>query len=96
MDEQAVAAVLAQDIGDHFTAIQIGAFVVMLVLAVTGAALAMRAYAIMSEAQAIYWRAMSMLSAASPTDEARKARAQAIRSSQPLRRVKSGRARHVM
>ena len=96
MEEQAVAAVLAQDIGDHFTAIQVGGFIVMLVLALVGVVLAMRAYAILGEAQTLYWRAMAMLSAASSGETARLARAAAIKASASKRKVRTGRIRHVM
>ena len=60
MEDQDVGALLVRDIEAHMTYLQLGGFFVTIVLALIGVVLSMRAYAVLSEARALYWQASTL------------------------------------
>lgn len=56
MEEGTVASVLVNDFATHATALEFFAFLITATLAAVGSFLAVRAYAILSDARALYWR----------------------------------------
>lgn len=93
MENQEVAALLMQDIEAHMTFLQLGGFAVTIVLALIGVVLAMRAYAVLSEARGLYWQASALSASALSRDEARAARAAAIKAAGSKKKIKSNRIR---
>lgn len=57
MQQEEVSAVLLQDIQSNMALFQIGGLLLSLLLAVIGVVLAIRAYAVLSEARELYWAA---------------------------------------
>ena len=96
MEEQDVASRLAQDIEANMAVFQIGGIVAGLALAIIGAVLSMRAYAVLSEARALYWQASALASAALSDAGARSARAAAIKATGSKKKIKSNRVRGIM
>ncbi len=96
MEEQDVAARLAQDVEANMAYLQIGGLAATLALAVIGVVLSMRAYAVLSEARALYWQASALASEALSEGSGRSARAAAIRSAGSKKKIKSNRIRGVM
>ena len=93
MEEQDVAARLAQDIESNMALFQIGGIFAGLALAIIGAVLAMRAYTVLSEARALYWQASALASEALGEGSGRSARAAAIRAAGSKKKIKSNRIR---
>jgi hypothetical protein len=96
MEDQDVGALLVQDIEAHMTYLQLGGFAVTIVLALIGVILSMRAYAVLSEARALYWQASALSASAATTDAARAARAAAIRAAQSKKKIRSNRIRGIV
>ena len=90
MEKQDTAALLVQDLGANMTYLQISAFMLTIVLALIGLSLAFKAYTVLSEARALYWRASDANAPARLENETRAARAAAIRSSQSFRKKLPG------
>lgn len=96
MEDQDVGALLVRDIEAHMTYLQLGGFFVTIVLALIGVVLSMRAYAVLSEARALYWQASTLGAAAKSQDAARAARAAAIRAAGSKKKVRSNRRRGLL
>lgn len=89
MENQATAELLIQDLEANILFLQVGAFVLTIILALVGLTLAMRAYTVLSEARALYWQASAGHSHPSENN-ARAARAAAIRAAQSRRKKSAG------
>lgn len=96
MENQDVAALLAQDIASNMTYLQLGGVVMTLALALIGVVLSMRAYAVLSEARALYWQASKLSEAAASDAGPRAARAAAIKAAHTKKKLKSNRVRGLM
>lgn len=96
MEDQDVGALLVQDIEAHMTYLQLGGFAVTIVLALIGVILSMRAYAVLSEARALYWQASALGASAAANDSSRAARAAAIRASSKKKKLPKKRRRGLM
>jgi len=59
MQQEEVTAVFFRDIESNIALFQLGGLVLSLILALIGIVMAMRAYAVLSEARALYWEASS-------------------------------------
>ncbi|PQA87994.1 hypothetical protein [Hyphococcus luteus] len=95
MNNQEAAALLMQDIEANMTYLQIGVLAASFMLALIGLVLALRAYNVLSEARMLFWQAGAGVSPASK-DEARAARAAAIRAASAKKKIKSNRVRGVI
>jgi len=96
MEEQEVAARLVSDIEANMTWLQLGGVAVTVTLAVIGIVLAMRAYAVLSEARALYWKASALSDAAKNAGGARAALAAAIKAQGSRKKLKTNRVRGVI
>ena len=93
MEEQEVAARLAQDVESNMAILQLGGITATLTLALIGVVLSMRAYAVLSEARALYWQASTLASQALSDGSGRSARAAAIKAAGSKKKLKSNRVR---
>ncbi len=96
MENQDVASLLARDIEANMALLQLAGVAATLALAIIGAVLSMRAYAVLSEARALYWQASKLSAAAASEAGPRAARAAAINASHAKRKVRSNRLRGIM
>ena len=93
MENQAVAMRLAEGFAANIAVLQIGSFVVTIILALIGLVLAMRAYTVLSEARALYWQTAGIVVGTVSVDQDRVIRAARIRTARSGRKVKSNRLR---
>ena len=96
MDNGEAAALLAQDIEANMTALQLAGVAITLGLALIGVVLSMRAYAVLSEARALYWQASRLSAEAAAATSARAARAASINASHAKRKIRSNRVRGIL
>lgn len=96
MDNQEAAALLMQDIEANMTYLQIGVLAASFLLALIGLVLAVRAYAVLSEARTLYWQSGAKAASPGPDAGARLARAAAIKAAGSKKKLKSNRIRGVM
>ena len=96
MDNQEAAALLMQDIEANMTFLQIGVLAASFLLALIGLVLAVRAYAVLSEARTLYWQSAAKGDSAGAEAGARAARAAAIRAAGSKKKLKSNSIRGVM
>ncbi len=92
MNNQEAATLLMQDIEANMTYLQIGVLAASFMLALIGLVLALRAYNVLSEARMIYWQA-AVGAVPGGKDEARAARAAAIKAASVKKKIKSNRVR---
>ncbi len=96
MEESAVSAVLMNDIQEHWAFLQIAVFLMTLTLAIVGAFLATRAYAVLSDARILYWRSHEAEKGMSQKQSARRATPDAINSAADRKKVSTGRKKGVL
>jgi hypothetical protein len=87
---------LAQDIEANMSFLQLAGAGATLALALIGVVLSMRAYAVLSEARALYWQASKLSAAAASEAGPRAARSAAINASHSKRKIRSNRLRGIV
>ena len=93
MEEQQVAALLISDVQTHFAWFQVAVLFVVLVLIIISMVLAIRAYAVLSEARILYARASAAGAERASQSPGRIATAAAINAAMRGRKVRLGRGR---
>ena len=88
MQQEEVTAVFLHDVESNIALFQFGGLVLSLILALIGIIMAMRAYAVLSEARALYWEANSI-------SEKMREPTKAVPHQKP-KKIKSNRLRGVM
>ena len=96
MEEQDVASLLASDISANLTMLQLGGFALTIMLALAGVLLAIRSYAVLSEARSLYWQAHAIGSTKAIQNVLRVASPATIQKAHSKRKLKSNRLRGLM
>lgn len=96
MEEQDVASLLASDVSANLTILQLGGFALTIILALAGVLLAIRSYAVLSEARSLYWQAHAIGTTKAIQNVLRVASPAAIQKAHSKRKLKSNRLRGLM